>query len=247
MSTLSGGPGIVTDGLVLSLDAANTKSYPGSGTVWRDISRGGNNGTLVNGLIYETNNLGGIIMDGGNEYIDIPYSPIFDHFKSGNFTVETIVRSDNVVYPRSRHPLKIGHTVHSAATKGWSVGHTACNNYIQVRVSDGINISFINLPHITLAESTYYHRIFTINRLNGCTTSHYLNGMLIGTHNAPLVTGEIYNQNQTSDIGSSGIGFGNVYGWRFIGSINVIKIYNRALSPSEILQNYNATKTRFGL
>ena len=240
-------PNIVTDGLMLSLDAANTKSYPGSGTTWRDISRTGATGSLVNGLIYETNNLGGIVMDGGDEYINIPYSPVFDQFKLGDFTIETFVRSDNAVYPRSRHPLKIGHTVTSTSTKGWSVGHQTCNDNIEVRVSDGANISFTDLTHSALVESTYYHRVFTVSRANGCSTTYYLNNVLVGTHNAPLVTGAIYDQNQASDFGGSGIIFGYCWGWRFIGSINTIKIYNRALTTQEVTQNYNAQKSRFSL
>jgi hypothetical protein len=61
-------PKIVTDGLVLYLDAANPKSYPGTGTAWNDISRGGNNGTLVNGPTFDSTNGGSIVFDGVNDY-----------------------------------------------------------------------------------------------------------------------------------------------------------------------------------
>jgi hypothetical protein len=63
-----GGPNIVTDGLVLALDAANTKSYPGSGTVWKDLSGNGNNGTLINGPTFDTGNLGSIEFDGVDDW-----------------------------------------------------------------------------------------------------------------------------------------------------------------------------------
>lgn len=64
---LAHNPKIVTDGLVLCLDAANPKSYPGSGTVWSDLSGNGNNGTLVNGVGYNSNNGGYLTFDGSND------------------------------------------------------------------------------------------------------------------------------------------------------------------------------------
>ena len=63
------GPNIVEDGLVLALDAGNTKSYPGSGTTWTDLSGKGNNGTLTNGPTFDSGNGGAIFFDGGNDYV----------------------------------------------------------------------------------------------------------------------------------------------------------------------------------
>jgi hypothetical protein len=237
---------IVTNGLFINVDAGFTPSYPKNGSTWYDLSKT-NNASLLNGMAYESTGGGGVLMDGGDEYLSIPYSSDFDQFKLGNFTIETFVRSDNVVYPRSRHPLKIGHTVTSTDTKGWSVGHQDCNNNIEVRVSDGVNISFTDLTHSALVESTYYHRVFTVSRASGCSTTYYLNNVLVGTHNAPLVTGAIYDQNQGSDFGGAGLIFGYCWGWRFIGSVNVIRAYNRVLTPTEIAQNFNAQKSRYGL
>lgn len=62
-------PKIVTDGLVLCLDAANPKSYPGTGTVWKDLSKNENNGTLVNGVGYNSGNLGSLVFDGVNDFV----------------------------------------------------------------------------------------------------------------------------------------------------------------------------------
>ena len=63
-------PKIVTDGLVLYLDAANTKSYVSGSTVWNDISRGGNNGSLINGPTFISGNGGSIVFDGVNNYVE---------------------------------------------------------------------------------------------------------------------------------------------------------------------------------
>ena len=66
---LAHSPRIITDGLVLCLDAGNTKSYPGSGTTWTDLSGNGNNGTLTNGPTYSSDNGGSIVFDGSNDYV----------------------------------------------------------------------------------------------------------------------------------------------------------------------------------
>ena len=67
-----GGPNTITDGLVLNLDAGNSKSYPGSGTTWFDKSGFGNNGTLINGPTFNTGNGGSIVFDGVDDYAVIP-------------------------------------------------------------------------------------------------------------------------------------------------------------------------------
>ena len=238
-------PNIVTDGLVLYLDAANTKSYPGSGTTWTDSTGNNNNADLVNGLTYTTTNTGEIFMDGGDEYLRIPPSSnLTNYFSTSSFTIETIVRSTNVVYPRSRHPLYLRDTVTSSNIRGWSVGHSSTATSIEIRVSDGINFSNGYISH-TVAESTPYHRVFTVNRNAGCLTNYYVNGNNIGAHNASSVTGSIYDETLASF--ASGLVFGYVWGWRYIGGLSIMRVYNRILTDSEIQQNYNSTKTRFGL
>ena len=70
MSTAEGGGNIVTDGLVLLLDAANTKSYVSGSTIWNDLSRSGNNGSLINGPTFNSLNGGSIVFDGSNDFIE---------------------------------------------------------------------------------------------------------------------------------------------------------------------------------
>ena len=66
---LAHSPRIVTDGLVLALDAGNAKSYPGSGTAWTDLSGNSNNGTLTNGSTYSSVDGGAIVFDGSDDYV----------------------------------------------------------------------------------------------------------------------------------------------------------------------------------
>ena len=70
--TIGYGPTVVTDGLVLALDAADRNSYPGSGTTWTDLSGNGNNGTLDNSVTYTSNNGGGLSFDGTDEIVLLP-------------------------------------------------------------------------------------------------------------------------------------------------------------------------------
>ena len=63
------GPRIVSNGLVLCLDAANKRSYPGTGTTWTDLSGNSNNGTLTNGPTFSAGNMGSILFDGTNDYV----------------------------------------------------------------------------------------------------------------------------------------------------------------------------------
>ena len=79
-----GGPDINENGLVLHLDAANNKSYPGSGTTWTDLSGNDNNGTLTNGPTFNASNMGSIALDGTNDYI---YRSSLSNFNSSTYTV----------------------------------------------------------------------------------------------------------------------------------------------------------------
>ena len=87
-------PSIVRDNLVLYLDAANTKSYPGSGTTWTDISRKGTDGTLTNGATFNSDNMGRIVFDGTNDYVDITSLPVIS--STSAMTMEAWVNVDNL-------------------------------------------------------------------------------------------------------------------------------------------------------
>jgi hypothetical protein len=184
-------------------------------------------------------------MDGGDEYIQVPPSTnIQSYFSNNSFTITVIVKSDNVVYTRSRCPIYVNSTVTNNNQKGWSAGHGASSSSMQIRVCDGANFSTTDISHV-VSESTIYLRTFTVDRTNGVLTKYYVNGSYIGQHNATNVTGSIYDGIDTDFV--TGFVFGYVWGWRFIGGIYNIMVYNRALSAQEVLQNYNAQKGRYGL
>ena len=92
-SGVAAAPTIVTNGLILNLDASNTSSYPGTGTVWTDLSGQNNNGTLVNGVGYSSVNGGTLTFDGVNDYVNM--GNIFN-FGTGDFTYEVVVLYNNL-------------------------------------------------------------------------------------------------------------------------------------------------------
>jgi hypothetical protein len=89
-------PKIVTDGLVLSLDAADKNSYIGSGTTWTDLSANGHVGTLTNGPTFDSNNGGAIDFDGDNDYVTVPDSSTFDVLAL-DFTIEIVLKSQGAI------------------------------------------------------------------------------------------------------------------------------------------------------
>ena len=234
------GPNIVTDGLVLYLDAGNTKSYPGTGTTWLDKSGYRNNGTLVNTPGYNSQNGGSIVFDGVNDFVEksnIPVnSPI--SFTASNFTLE--------------HWIKITAyepgTYFGLTNMIMAKGPTSTFNYA-TQVTNSTTLTFI---HRNNAEGLIGLN-FTVPTLTNLITqvvfvitttqvSLYISGNLSSTQNLtgnpitpynndPLLLGGHYSTSNTS----------------FTGNMYCHRIYNKALTAQEVLQNYNATKSRFNL
>jgi hypothetical protein len=235
------GPHIVRDGLVLCLDGGSERSLLTSGTTWVDLVKDKSTVTYQNTVSYSSDNEGGINMDTGDEYLHITPSPtLASILPQSDLTVELVVRSDDVVYPRSRIPFYIGSDANVSTEKGWSIGHRASSTKLEMSAADGTTRETLDLTVTTIEESTTYHRVFTINRTTGVNSDFYLNGEFEVNYDLPNITGDIYNSGDK-------ITLGYIQGWRFIGDIYIIKIYNRILSATEIAQNFNAYKNRFNL
>lgn len=215
------GPRIVTDGLVLYLDAGNSKSYPGSGTAWNDLSGNNNNGTLTNGPTYSSNNKGSIAFDGSNDFINCGSSIITGNnsFSWGCF-IKPVANTAGT-------PVFFGNTSSLLAMVSyWDY----TNNKVRVGIwgADKLTAGTPIMP------STWGYTFWT---WNGTTLTSYTNGISDGS-----ATGFSFN------ISSSYTTIGNAASTQYFnGSISQISIYNRALSSKEVLQNYNATKGRFNL
>jgi hypothetical protein len=224
-------PNVVRNGLVLDLDAANQKSYPGTGTGWSDLTGNANNGTLTNGPTFSSGNGGSIVFDGVDDYV----------INSSTSNIPTGNSSRTIqfwVYPKSD-----------------------TNNFIQLGTGGGGNqvyiIEFLNISgtrnlftdginganNVTISGA----QLPTLNTWNNITFGnsgqnwfYYLNSVLTlsGTWSVTLNTvGQKYVIGKRDDVVQATTN----------GNIANVQVYNRALSAQEVLQNYNAQKSRFGL
>jgi hypothetical protein len=225
---------IVKDGLVLWLDANDKTSYPGTGTTWTDLSRGGNNGTLTNGPTYSPANGGSIIFDGTNDYIGVPNG--YTSVMKGNDYWTVSMWYKTISTPNSGPVLVspgVGQLNYfdlflqvTLSQVYFSAGGGAGSNYLQGSVS--------------LSNNTIYNVVFV---KNGTTTGKfYINTVEVNLSTFGTGLGAMPNVNADFIIGSF-----KQTGWELNGNIYSTQMYNRAFTQAEILQNYNATKNRFGL
>jgi hypothetical protein len=232
-------PKIVTDGLVLALDAGNVKSYPGSGTTWLDKSGRGNNGTLINGPTFSSANGGSIVFDGVNDIVLLP-SNYFSWpstttwttsiwFKSSQITGGPLFNQQDttnpnsasgwvpVIYLRSDGKIRV-EPFWTGNISNALVSNSAVNNNIWNLVTTTYN----NGTNKLYMNGTYESQRIGLNQVNYTSTYYYL-------------IGAGYSAQR---------GLSTNY---FSGQISVFNFYNKSLTDTEILQNYNATKGRFGL
>ena len=231
MSTLSGGPNIVTNGLVLSLDAANTKSYISGSTTWTDLSRSNNNGILTNGPTFNTGSLGSIIFDGVDDNVQLGNASNIIGASQSVITINTWVKTNSI---GSYKKILVTNVAGSSTLTGiyLSIGPSSFGLYLGIITNNGANAAIYS-PYIS---TTQYSNI--CGTYDGSNIKVYLNGTLVATQPH---TGNIVNTGITRISGYDN----NAETWD--GNISNVQIYNKALSTQEVLQNYNATKGRFGL
>jgi len=226
-------PNIITDGLVLYLDAANTKSYLGSGTLWRDLIET-NNGTLINSPTFNSANGGSIVFDGVDDYVNL-----------SNFTINISLPFTISFWSFLNTPISLYPEVITLKTNSTRPFEIAFSNEVSYRgITYGSPITVQRKNDILL--SNYINKWTQVvlsyqggdpNNSNNFTL--YDMGIISPTTNSGGY-GNIVNQSTL--CGGTGAGIH----W-FKGNLSQTSIYNRALSDSEVLQNYNATKNRFGL
>jgi len=228
-------PKIITNGLVLSLDAANNKSYPGSGTTWTDLSGNNNTGTLTNGPTFSSANGGSIVFDGTNDYVGFTYNSIFNPPSNisvslwGRLTVNNASIRTLIELSVSTDELYFIYWRGDLSPKRWWYGLRQSNNtYVET-----------NSTSTDFSINTWYNLALVADSSTGLF-SFYINGIL---DNSIAYNGTLKQTASSLSIGADA-GASRRY---LIGNISNTLIYNRALSATEVLQNYNATKNRFGL
>jgi hypothetical protein len=234
---------MVTDGLVLYLNAADRNSYVSGSSVWRDL--GGNNisGSLINGPSFSSVNGGSIVFDGVDDYAQISNNSAIN-FGSGGFTIECVFKPNSTQlggnFPAVINKSTGDFTSPALGVTGWILFWRTSSNIYQFSLGDSSStVNTVNFPTSINNDNTWRNISVTIpsgsNLING-----YYNGVLVASTTRTLTGSTDINVNLT-------IGTWREFGRELNVELSIAKIYNRALSAQEILQNYNATKTRFGL
>jgi len=219
-------PSIVTDGLVLCLDAANSRSYPKSGTTWSDLA-GSNNGTLTNGPTFDSANGGSIVFDGSDDRVDCTSPSEIDSISE--ITMIAWVRYSSIGY----YP------------KIMSRGHGSATDLLRGSSNDQLSFYYANSSHET--DSDYFTTTTgSINLSSGWICVAVTSGSVVKFYkNSDLV---YTSGNVTTNTGTgSTLVLGNRPGGgrNFNGRMGVAMVYNRVLTADEIRQNYEATVGRY--
>jgi hypothetical protein len=234
-------PKIVTDGLILCLDAANTKSFVVGSATWSDLSLSRLSGSLINGPTFNSENCGSIVFDGIDDRIDI--SPI--DFNLTDLSINTWVNSNDTTINYSRIIQKSDTT---STTKGFLIVNSNIDGKLVFVYQPTYSTSEILKRSTTImSNNIWYHISMTYNSINGLKI--YFNGVEdLGEISTSPDVAWTSNTGNLFSIGARTGGFTNGIGYQaFNGRISQTFIYNRVLSPTEILQNFNASKSRFGL
>jgi hypothetical protein len=229
----SNGPKIVTDGLVLNLSAFDRNSYVSGSTTWNDVSGQGNNGTLVNGPTFNSGNGGSIVFDGVDDFVDLGNSSNVTTFNY--LTINAWVKPTTL--PISSNQGRVIIRGNDSYRLYWYNDNG--NNKLYFYSAYIGELSLTNSASYLTSNFTtgiWYNIVATYD---GSQTQLFINGSLVSTS-----TGKSGTITGTDNIL---LGKSNSNEYYLNGNIASIQLYNRALSAQEVLQNYNATKSRFGL
>ena len=218
------GPKIVTSGLLLALDAADKLSYPGSGTTWRNLASNNFNCTLTNGPTFSGANMGSIVYDG----VDDNATCNLVTSDANNVTLEVWFKATTL--PGDRGLIYNG----NGGSSGYGLQFGACGATSTTLYVFFGGVSCNVMSYAGMTTNTWYQAVYTRTTTPSISNILYINGISRSTNNSS-------NPN-AAPAGSTLIGHS-----AFNGNIAIARIYNRALSVTEVLQNFNVTKNRFGL
>tara|TARA_R110000851_G_scaffold200424_1_gene351678 strand:+ start:182 stop:868 length:687 start_codon:yes stop_codon:yes gene_type:complete len=224
------GPDIVDDGLVFAYDAGSERCYSGSGTSATNITSQAFPGTLTNGVGFSSSNGGYWEFDGTDDYININSQYIIGASQG------TISAWINLAAANVNHAGILCCQTGPAWANMRLVLNVSTPNKIRLAISDGTSSTFDSCKtNSALSYSTWYHITATYN---GSSAKIYINGVLDETFTTTITPGT-FTPNATM-IGSQN--YSNRY---FNGEISTLFTYNTALTAAQVLQNYNAQKSRF--
>ena len=222
-TTITSSP-VITTGLMLNLDAGNSASYPGTGTTWYDLSGNGNNGTLINSPTFNNSIAGGAFtFNGSNQYVSTSYTP-------SNTCTISIWFYNNLNYTDFNRGIFSTYNYTTSSYNGFYMGTYSSslnlsrdgnNGWDSSAIPSGLNIN--NWYNITVTSKSNVILV-------------YLNGILKNTISGSTTHADVLNIARSR--------YDANYWSGYIGNV---LMYNRELTSSEVSQNHDAQKGRFGL
>jgi len=238
------GKSIVTDGLVFYVDAANSKSYPGTGTTWSDLV-GSNDGTLTNGPTYSSVNGGSIAFDGVNDYVDTSFRPsgygeisISAWFKTSSTSYAALLGSYSGYDATNSNGFGV------SLNRGSTIPQTNAIHYFG-RVGTGqSNDQQSYITGTNLTDGNWHHLTIT-HKLSTGTVTMYFDGVSQSVTNTAATTSGPWGSFEFDTFLAATNNQGSGATAQMNGSISCMSFYDRVLTASEAIQNYNALKNRF--
>jgi hypothetical protein len=235
---------IVTNGLILSLDAADKNSYVSGSTVWNDLSGNIISGSLVTGSLqnsptFNSANQGSFLFDGTSQYVTFPYTiqnSLTNQISLSSWVnpqwYDTGNNDGTVIINKAMPSLIAPYTI-------WDYGLDTTGKYYG-NISDGVTRSQL-ISALTVPLNIWVNLVFTYD---GATMKLYKNAVQdVNTTSRTLTFG----QNTVPIYLASYRTLTSTYFDWFKGNLANIQIYNRALTATEVFQNYEAQKSRFDL
>ena len=225
MATI-GGPNTIETGLIVSVDAANPTSYPGSGTTWRDLSGNSKNGT-TSGATYGSQNGGVFNFDGVNDTISFGTGNTF--FPLTSFTIDLWTQSKGTVPTTGTTPGLFGFTYGIRA-------YFDLTNRVVFSATSGSTLQNLTYTHTTNIrdDGSWNNIVFQATPTNSYI---YLNGELKASRSLTWLGDTVWPTNGWN-LGRDN----NNVMYYFSGSIASYKMYNTALTLPQIQQNFNAMR-----
>ena len=222
-------PRAVTSGLILALDAGNTKSYPRSGTTWTDLSGRGNRGTLVNSPAYSSANGGSIVFNGTTNYVTLPANSINTNADlTLNYWVKSPLPGTGLIYTLSSGYIANSHL---------QVRYVNTAGVVSLQLVKAAIVNLGTFSGFTPVSNAIYFLTVTLTKSTN-TWSLYVNGSFVSS----------FVSAQTFTTTSPTLGLNAQFSeeW-FAGNMYAFSYYNRVLSATEISQNFNALRGRYGI
>ena len=231
---------VVEEGLVLHLDAANSDSYSGNGSIWYDL-KGNVNATLENSPLYSTSQGGYFSLNGSNQGMSITDTAGINDFNgTQNYSIEIWIRADSTQNGAYSNQVAIVEKWAGSGTYPYAIrldtSHNGGVGAITSRAYDG---SSSPQAYTAMIYDQWIQHVSVFDWTND-TVKNYINGQASGTRDISAMSTNVSN-NISTQIGRRGSSY------YFTGDVSIFRIYDKALELEEISQNYSANKTRYGL